>query len=58
MDQAETTGTVWPGVTISGARCHDHKFDPFMQRDFYSLCAVFNNMPVNVPLWPPRDIFS
>ncbi len=47
MDQAETTGTVWLGVTIGCARCHDHKFDPFTQRDYYSLTAFFNNTPVD-----------
>ena len=47
FDQAETTATVWLGVTMGCARCHDHKFDPLTMRDYYSLIAFFNNTPVN-----------
>ncbi len=47
FDQAETLSTVWLGLTLGCARCHDHKFDPFSQRDYYSLLAFFNNTPVN-----------
>lgn len=43
-DRVETTATVWLGQTFSCARCHDHKFDPFTQRDFYSLYAFFHNV--------------
>lgn len=43
-DRVETTGTVWLGQTFNCARCHDHKFDPFTQRDFYSLKAFFHNV--------------
>ncbi|HEX4148059.1 MAG TPA: PSD1 and planctomycete cytochrome C domain-containing protein [Pirellulales bacterium] len=46
MDQAETTATVWLGVTMTCCRCHDHKFDPFTQRDYYRLFAFFNQTPV------------
>jgi len=47
MDQSETMSTVWLGLTVGCARCHDHKFDPITQKDYYSLFAFFNNTPVN-----------
>ena len=44
-DRVETTAAVWLGQTFNCCRCHDHKFDPFTQRDFYSLKAFFHNLP-------------
>ncbi len=42
-DRTETLAEVFLGLTANCATCHDHKFDPFTQRDFYSLSAFFNN---------------
>ncbi len=42
-DRTETTSTVWMALTTGCAVCHDHKFDPVSQRDFYALSAFFNN---------------
>lgn len=47
MDMTETTGTVWLGLTLNCCRCHDHKFDPLLQRDYYSLSAFFNQTPID-----------
>ena len=47
FDQTETTATVWMGLTVGCARCHDHKFDPILQKDYYALFAYFNQTPVN-----------
>jgi hypothetical protein len=40
-DRVRTTTTVWLGSTLGCAECHDHKFDPFLQRDFYAMKAIF-----------------
>jgi hypothetical protein len=44
-DRAETTSTVWLGLTLGCARCHDHKFDPLAQKDFYAMFGFYNNIP-------------
>lgn len=41
-DVISTTSTVFLGITLGCARCHDHKVDPFTARDYYSLLAIFN----------------
>ncbi len=45
VDRVDTTFTVWLGLTMACARCHDHKFDPVLQREFYQAFAYFNNVP-------------
>ena len=40
-DRADTVGAVWLGMTVGCATCHDHKFDPILQKDFYALGAFF-----------------
>jgi len=58
VDRVVTTSTVWMGTTMLCAQCHDHKFDPISQRDFYELYGFFNNIAEsasdgNAPSPPP-----
>ncbi|HRJ10895.1 MAG TPA: DUF1549 and DUF1553 domain-containing protein, partial [Prosthecobacter sp.] len=43
FDRVGTTGTVWLGLTLACAQCHDHKFDALSQREFYEMFAFFNS---------------
>ncbi|MBI4905760.1 MAG: DUF1553 domain-containing protein [Acidobacteria bacterium] len=57
-DRVETTSTVWLGLTTGCATCHDHKFDPIQQKEFYQLVAFFKNttqkpLDGNIPDTPP-----
>ena len=44
FDRAQTTATAFLGMTLECARCHNHKFDPISQKDYYRLTAFFNNL--------------
>ncbi len=45
VDRVNTTSTIWMGVSMGCAQCHDHKYDPFTMKDFYRFYAFFNNIP-------------
>ena len=45
FDRIDTTATTWLGLTMACAQCHDHKYDPLTQRDYYSLLDAFNRVP-------------
>jgi hypothetical protein len=47
FDHLETVGTAWLGLTFNCARCHDHKYDPISQKDYYRFFAFFNQTPVS-----------
>lgn len=44
FDRVDTTATTWLGLTMACAQCHDHKYDPMTQRDYYSLMSIFNQV--------------
>lgn len=48
VDRVNTTATVWLGSTLGCAQCHDHKYDPFTQRDYYRMMAFFSNSAYDV----------
>ncbi|MFM2413521.1 MAG: hypothetical protein RJB05_697, partial [Armatimonadota bacterium] len=45
FDRVNTTATTFLGVSLACAQCHDHKYDPFTQKDYYSFMALYNNVP-------------
>ena len=54
FDQTETVATVWLGATFNCTRCHDHKFDPYSQKDYFGLMAFFNQTSVDGSGGNPR----
>ncbi len=44
IDRVETTGLTWMALTLNCCRCHDHKYDPISQKEFYQLFAFFNSV--------------
>lgn len=45
VDRVETSGAVFLGLTLGCARCHNHKYDPLTQKEFYQIYSYFNNVP-------------
>jgi hypothetical protein len=43
VDRTNTVGTVWMGLTVGCAQCHDHKYDPISQKEYYQLFSFFNS---------------
>jgi hypothetical protein len=56
VDRVNTTASVWLGSTLACAQCHNHKFDPFSQRDYYRMLAFFNNADYRVAGEGPKTM--
>src|SRR5262249_28847923 len=57
IDRVNTTATVFLGLTVGCAQCHDHKYDPITQKDYYRFFAFFNNADEpEMPVAPPEEV--
>jgi hypothetical protein len=54
LDRVNTLGMAWLGTTLECTQCHDHKYDPFKQRDYYGLFAFFNNTELEADRKNPK----
>lgn len=54
IDRVNTTGAVWLGTTLECVQCHDHKYDPFKQQDYYRLFAFLNNTAIEADRTNPK----
>ncbi|MCA9029052.1 MAG: DUF1549 domain-containing protein, partial [Planctomycetaceae bacterium] len=55
IDRVNTTGAVWLGTTLECAQCHDHKYDPFTMRDYYSILACYNQTQAEAERKNPKQ---
>src|SRR5215813_12356088 len=55
IDRVNATGTVWLGATIGCAQCHNHKYDPFTQKEYYKLLAFFDNYEYTIYQQPGNE---
>jgi len=58
LDRVNTTGTVLLGLTVACAQCHNHKFDPLSQREYFELYAFFNNQDEPTIEAAPSELFA
>jgi hypothetical protein len=57
IDRVNTTGSVWLGLTIGCAQCHDHKYDPISQQDYFQFFAFLNTADEpTIPVASPEDV--
>src|SRR5204863_4081284 len=55
-DRVRNVSTVWLGATMGCCQCHDHKFDPFTQKDFYRMAAFFADIQEPAIAVPPPEL--